>query len=331
MHLRIPFAASAVIAAVSAGALRIGHGFLQPPCGLISRPGSLAIQGRRSCSASCGGQRESWPAVAALIVTFERPELLLEALAQIAAQRYPGRVEAVVVDDSACSLEPRLREWSSELTGIPLPEVNYLYLKDRLSIGAKRNLAARSTDAEILFVWDDDDVFTVDRLQRQVESSPSGIACSAIEVSSMYSVPKASLSLRPPTLPQLVFENTLCFTRAWWESNRWSFGEPWEVSGQGEGTLEPWWQEVTPLTGAQEPFLYIYLPSSVSGGTATVLDKHPQPDERLFELANAIREGGRFPDQLKGPHVKGALQGCRACLGQMLDDPDWQRTFSTKE
>ncbi|CAK0899712.1 unnamed protein product, partial [Prorocentrum cordatum] len=113
-----------------------------------------------------------------LISTFERPGLLLEALAQVAAQDYGGDVEAVVVDDSAESLE------------------------------------GRSTAAEVLCVWDDDDVFTRHRLRRQVEhllgwDGGGGVPCSGIEVAYMYSVPTRGLSFRPPRLPQLVFENTL--------------------------------------------------------------------------------------------------------------------------
>eukprot|EP00930_Biecheleria_cincta_P076276 TRINITY_DN63490_c0_g1_i1.p1 TRINITY_DN63490_c0_g1~~TRINITY_DN63490_c0_g1_i1.p1 ORF type:complete len:384 (-),score=49.35 TRINITY_DN63490_c0_g1_i1:8-1129(-) len=274
------------------------------------------------------GGRSQWPSVAALISTYERAEYLIEALQQISAQRYPGRLEAVVVDDSETDLEPRLQKLRQKSDGF-MPQVTYIYLKDRMSIGAKRNLAARSTDADVLCVWDDDDVFTMDRIQSQVEHLFSGPGvsspnCSAIEISSIFSVPDQDmqLSLRPTHLPQVVYENTLCFPKSWWESSKWSFGEAWEVSGQGEGTLEPWWKEVRPLPGTQEPFLYVYLPSSVSGGIPRNLDPHPAPDERLWALVRALHPSGRFPDHLPGHHVRGAIEGARACLRRMLDDPD---------
>lgn len=264
----------------------------------------------------------AWPSVGVVIATYERSHLVLEALQQIAAQDYAGSVDVVVVDDSTESLEPMLAK--AEAEGAKLPATKYLYSKERMSIGAKRNLAIRSTDATVLCVWDDDDVFTMDRLRKQVEHLRSAKEpfCSAIEVASVYSVPEQRLHVRDGTLPQLVYENTLCFTRSWWESNALRFGEPWEVSGQGEGTLQPWWDEVKPLTGVEEPFLYIYLPSSVSGGTANRIDDHPEPSRRLFGLVSALR-AGRFPDHLSGrcPHVRGALAGARQTLASMLDDP----------
>jgi len=270
-----------------------------------------------------------------VISTYERPELVSEALQQIAAQEYPGHVETVVVDDSAESLEGQFgfscRDGVLELprdAGVqtPIGEVRYIHLRERMSIGAKRNLAIKSTDAEVLCVWDDDDVFTKDRLRKQVEHlrgehGNACVNCSAIEVASIYSVPDRALHIRPPKLPQLVYENTLCFTRQWWDRNGYEFGEPWEVSGQGEGTLQLWWSDVRALTGAEEPFLYIYLPSSVSGGTALYLDKHPAPGGRMFALARGLASG-RFPTHLPGPHVSTALSGARAALENMLNDPE---------
>jgi len=270
-------------------------------------------------------QGTHWPSVGIVVSTYERPEFLLEALGQMALQDYPGTIEAVVIDDSAQSMEAQIA--AARQQGSALPELQYIYLPERASIGAKRNLAIRSTSAEVLCVWDDDDVFTIDRVRKQVEhlQGGNGVLCSAIEVSAMFCVPTNSLSLRPPRLPQLFYENTLCFSRKWWESRAYMFGEPWEVSGQGEGTLEDWWEEVCPLTGIEEPFLYIYLPTSVSGGTPVYIDPHPEPDHRMNSLVSALRQN-RFPDcdRLAGnaQHVRKVLSGARCSLMQMLKDPD---------
>ena len=102
----------------------------------------------------------------------------------------------------------------------------------------------------------------MDRVRKQVLHLQA-VNCSGIEVASFYSVPDQELSVRPAHLEPLVFENTLCFRRAWWEQHGYGFGEAWEartggfrhvwqVSGQGEGTLEPWWSQVTPLPAAEE-------------------------------------------------------------------------------
>ncbi|OLP89846.1 hypothetical protein AK812_SmicGene28664 [Symbiodinium microadriaticum] len=228
-----------------------------------------------------------WPSVSVQMVTYKRPKLLLEA-------RWRGRGS--------------------------IKDVRYIYLPERMSIGAKRNLATRSTDAEVLVIWDDDDVFTRDRIRKQVLHllRSEDVNCSGIEVSSFYSVPSKELTVRPAGLEPLVFENTLCFTRSWWEGNGYGFGEAWEVSGQGEGTLEPWWTQVQPLLGKDEPFLYIYLPSSASGGSAVNKDRRPPPQPALAALVAAL-QSGRFPDEVTSPHISGVLKGARDELEELLD------------
>eukprot|EP00933_Yihiella_yeosuensis_P043517 TRINITY_DN38347_c0_g1_i1.p1 TRINITY_DN38347_c0_g1~~TRINITY_DN38347_c0_g1_i1.p1 ORF type:complete len:446 (-),score=56.15 TRINITY_DN38347_c0_g1_i1:9-1313(-) len=164
----------------------------------------------------------------------------------------------------------------------------------------------------------------MDRLWKQVHhllGNPGKVHCSGIEVSSFYSVPDASLSIRTTGLDPLVFENTLCFTRSWWEAGGYGFGESWEVSGQGEGTLEPWWDDVKPLTASQEPFLYIYLPSSASGGSAVNKNRQPPPSEPLFTLFNALLDK-RFPSNLSScAHVTSVLSGAQLELEMLLGDP----------
>ncbi|CAK8996587.1 unnamed protein product [Durusdinium trenchii] len=248
------------------------------------------------------------------MVTYKRGPLLLEALAQVEQQEYPGDLEVVIVDDSPESQEEQLDALKESLA------IRYIFLPERMSIGAKRNLATRSTDAEVICIWDDDDVFTMDRIRKQVEHlRGADVNCSGIEVASFYSVPDQELTVRPLGLPPIVFENTLCFTRTWWESGHFGFGEAWEVSGQGEGTLEPWWEQVKTLSGAEEPFLYIYLPSSASGGTALNKNRQPPPCSKLFALASALSHG-RFPE-LPGPHVSSALSCARAEVQELLSIP----------
>ncbi|CAK9087363.1 2-oxoglutarate-4-dioxygenase subunit alpha-1) [Durusdinium trenchii] len=256
----------------------------------------------------------TWPSVSVQMVTYKRGPLLLEALAQVEQQEYPGDLEVVIVDDSPESQEEQLDALKESLA------IRYIFLPERMSIGAKRNLATRSTDAEVICIWDDDDVFTMDRIRKQVEHlRGADVNCSGIEVASFYSVPDQELTVRPLGLPPIVFENTLCFTRTWWESGHFGFGEAWEVSGQGEGTLEPWWEQVKTLSGAEEPFLYIYLPSSASGGTALNKNRQPPPCSKLFALASALSHG-RFPE-LPGPHVSSALSCARAEVQELLSIP----------
>ena len=68
----------------------------------------------------------------------------------------------------------------------------------------------------------------MDRVRKQVLHLQA-VNCSGIEVASFYSVPDQELSVRPAHLEPLVFENTLCFRRAWWEQHGYGFGEAWEA------------------------------------------------------------------------------------------------------
>ncbi|CAK8996481.1 unnamed protein product [Durusdinium trenchii] len=268
----------------------------------------------------------TWPSVSVQMVTYKRGPLLLEALAQVEQQEYPGDLEVVIVDDSPESQEEQLDALKESLA------IRYIFLPERMSIGAKRNLATRSTDAEVICIWDDDDVFTMDRIRKQVEHlRGADVNCSGIEVASFYSVPDQDpnngrpssptvrleeLTVRPLGLPPIVFAAKLDLGMF---RGHFGFGEAWEVSGQGEGTLEPWWEQVKTLSGAEEPFLYIYLPSSASGGTALNKNRQPPPCSKLFALASALSHG-RFPE-LPGPHVSSALSCARAEVQELLSIP----------
>ncbi|CAK9086581.1 Glyco_trans_2-like domain-containing protein [Durusdinium trenchii] len=50
----------------------------------------------------------TWPSVSVQMVTYKRGPLLLEALAQVEQQEYPGDLEVVIVDDSPESQEEQL-------------------------------------------------------------------------------------------------------------------------------------------------------------------------------------------------------------------------------
>eukprot|EP00434_Breviolum_minutum_P001445 symbB.v1.2.001273.t1/scaffold64.1/size360880/5 len=181
----------------------------------------------------------------------------IEALEQVSWQDYEGPLEVVIIDDSPEESQDIQESMSGLHSAIP---VHYIYLEERMSIGAKRNLATRSSTAEVC---------------NPVGSG--GVNCSGIEVASFYSVPDEELSVRPVGLEPIVFETRL--------------HEPDivdQVSGQGEGTLEGWWNDVQPLSGAEEPFLYIYLPSSASGGTALNKNRSPPICSKLTALIRAL-------------------------------------------
>jgi FkbM family methyltransferase len=84
------------------------------------------------------------------------------ALQQIALQDYP-RLEAIVVDDSPIPMSfPDLSSMLPNLT------VKVLHLRQRHSIGAKRNAAVKAAAGEIIVHWDVDDLYPPARVSAQV-------------------------------------------------------------------------------------------------------------------------------------------------------------------
>jgi glycosyltransferase involved in cell wall biosynthesis len=105
---------------------------------------------------SATGLSES-PLVSCIMPTFNRRRYIAQALATFQQQDYPNR-ELIVVDDGSEPIEDLLPA---------TPNIIYLRLSRRASIGAKRNLACQHARGEIIAHWDDDDWYAPDRLRYQ--------------------------------------------------------------------------------------------------------------------------------------------------------------------
>jgi O-antigen biosynthesis protein len=99
-----------------------------------------------------------WPLVSCIMPTFNRRPLVALALRYFSYQDYPNK-ELVIVDDGTDAVGD-LAEG--------LPNVRYIRLSRKTSIGAKRNIACRHSRGEIIAHWDDDDWYAPDRLRYQV-------------------------------------------------------------------------------------------------------------------------------------------------------------------
>ncbi|CAE8648589.1 unnamed protein product [Polarella glacialis] len=107
------------------------------------------------------------PDVSIQVVTFCRPQLLRHAL-WLASRQDIAReqLEVLVVDDSpSCSLA------AGCLEGLDADFVRqclrFVALEQRVSIGAKRNLAAALSRGTVIMHWDDDDYFGANRARAQ--------------------------------------------------------------------------------------------------------------------------------------------------------------------
>ncbi len=119
----------------------------------------------RTASLSVSGTHE-WPLVTCIMPTCDRRAFIPLALENFRRQDYPHK-ELVIVDDGGDAIGDLV---------INQPDVRYIRLAMRTTIGGKRNLACRQPRGQIIAHWDDDDWYAPDRLRYQVAPIMAGEA-----------------------------------------------------------------------------------------------------------------------------------------------------------
>jgi glycosyltransferase involved in cell wall biosynthesis len=107
-----------------------------------------------------------WPLVSCIMPTYNRRRFVPQSLQYFLHQDYPNR-ELIIIDDGTDAIE----DLTQGMSGI-----RYVRLPSRTSIGAKRNLACRQAQGEIIAHWDDDDWYSPDRLRYQIAPILAGQA-----------------------------------------------------------------------------------------------------------------------------------------------------------
>lgn len=101
---------------------------------------------------------ERTPAVSCICPTYGRPELLEEAIYSFLQQDYAGTKELLVLND-----------YAEQTLVFDHPEVHVINLPQRFrTVGEKRNAAVALASHDLLFVWDDDDIYLPHRLSFSV-------------------------------------------------------------------------------------------------------------------------------------------------------------------
>lgn len=102
------------------------------------------------------------PGVNVMVATRDRPELLRRTLSSIAAQDYEGLIETIVIFDRS---EPDL---SLEVAD-GLRQVRVISNERRPGLQGARNTGMERSDQLMIAFCDDDDLWTPDKVRRQVE------------------------------------------------------------------------------------------------------------------------------------------------------------------
>jgi glycosyltransferase involved in cell wall biosynthesis len=101
----------------------------------------------------------SLPPVSCICLTYGRPHLLEEAIASFLQQDYAGEKELIVLND-----------YEQQTLSFAHPEVRVINLPKRVrTVGEKMNMAVALAAHDLLFVWDDDDIYLPHRLTFSVQ------------------------------------------------------------------------------------------------------------------------------------------------------------------
>src|SRR4051812_36406312 len=99
------------------------------------------------------------PPVSAICLTYGRVSILEEAIHSFLLQDYHGPKELLVLNDLA-----------SQTLRFEHPDVRVINLPLRFrTVGEKMNAAAALCSHDILFVWDDDDIYLPNRISFSIQ------------------------------------------------------------------------------------------------------------------------------------------------------------------
>jgi glycosyltransferase involved in cell wall biosynthesis len=99
------------------------------------------------------------PAVSCMCLTYGRPKVLEEAIHSFLQQDYEGTKELIVLND-----------YKDQVLEFDHPEVVVINVNKRFrTVGEKRNATAALCSHDILFVWDDDDIYLPHRITYSIE------------------------------------------------------------------------------------------------------------------------------------------------------------------
>jgi len=131
------------------------------------------------------GLQTSGAMVSVVTPTYNRPELLRKAYSVFDSQTYAPR-EWIVIDDSDAP-HPFFENLDD-------PRVKYTYLNERMSTGAKRNLAIEQSSGPLIAQLDDDDYYRPEYLAQMIgRLEKSGADLIKLSAFFVYHVPARKL------------------------------------------------------------------------------------------------------------------------------------------
>ncbi|MCI0526530.1 MAG: glycosyltransferase, partial [Nitrospira sp.] len=101
-----------------------------------------------------------FPLISCIMPTYNRRPFVPQAIKYFLRQDYPNK-ELIILDDGTDKVRDLVPD---------LPEIRYMALPQKLTVGEKRNQAVEASRGEIILHWDDDDWMHPSRTRYQVEN-----------------------------------------------------------------------------------------------------------------------------------------------------------------
>lgn len=126
----------------------------------------------------------NYPYVSVITPTYNRRKFIPQLIQCYKAQNYPKkRMEWIILDDGSDPVEDLFK-------GLDLPNVYYVKLPEKLTIGAKRNLLNKKSCGDVIVAMDDDDYYPPERVSAVINAfkqKPSYELAGASEIYMYYS------------------------------------------------------------------------------------------------------------------------------------------------
>lgn len=224
------------------------------------------------------------PDVSIVTLTYNRRLFMPLAQYSYMIQSYPEhKMEWVIVDDGEDSIEDTL---------IGIPNVKYVRLDKKTSIGEKRNIGVQSAMYDTIVMMDDDDVYPNNSVLHRVAmlGKEPKKQCVFATTIPCYDIQKhiSFINVPPFTLPmaERVSEASLGFTRQFWEARKFPDIQIAEANTFIHGR-EEMCRELSP----QE--VIVSLVHSNNTSARKVMDKEPNGchygfNEKLFAVVSEI-------------------------------------------
>ena len=166
-------------------------------------------------------KEDELPNVSIVCITRDRRIFMPVLLYSYMVQSYPeDKMELIIVDDGDDPIEDKL---------IGIPNVVYVRLYERKTIGEKRNIGISRALFDVITFMDDDDIYPNNSILQRAAMMLKGPAkeCAFCSVIPCYDIAKyCSFMNVPPfhlTMSERVSEATLIFTKKFWEERK--FGD----------------------------------------------------------------------------------------------------------